>query len=38
MSKKHNNSFDYIGAALSDNSILATEVSKVAYDSLRVEA
>ncbi|MBR2505832.1 MAG: hypothetical protein IKB70_02675 [Bacilli bacterium] len=38
MQKKHNNSFDYIGSALSDNSILATEVSKVAYDSLRVEA
>lgn len=37
MSKKHNNSFDYIGAALSDNSILATEVSKTAFDSLRGE-
>ncbi|MDY5669419.1 MAG: hypothetical protein SPF87_03145 [Bacilli bacterium] len=38
MSKKHNNSFDYVGAALSDNSILATEVSKTAFDSLRGEA
>lgn len=38
MPKKYNNSFDYVGAALSDNSILATEVSKVAYDSLRIEA
>lgn len=38
MSKKHNNSFDYIGAALSDNSILATEVSKTAFDSLKGEA
>lgn len=38
MAKKYNNSFDYIGAALSDNSILATEVSKTAFDSLRIEA
>lgn len=38
MNKKHNNSFDYVGAALSDNSILATEASKVAFDSLRIEA
>lgn len=38
MNKKSNNSFSYIGAALSDNSILATEISKVAYDGLRIEA
>lgn len=38
MAKKYNNSFDYIGAALTDNSILATEVSKTAFDSLRIEA
>lgn len=38
MSKKHNNSFDYIGAFLSDNSILGTEISKAAFESLKVEA
>lgn len=38
MEKKHNNSFDYVGATLSNSSILATEASKIAFDSLRVEA
>lgn len=36
--KKTKNSFQYIGAALTDNSILATEISKDAYNNLLFEA
>ena len=38
MSKRPNTSFGYVGAALTDGSILATEASKTAFDSLRIEA